>query len=51
MKVILPSILGDEIAGRLTGTVAGDGAVVVAQIVGDLNRVVLDRHIEVVECQ
>ena len=42
---------GDEIAGRLAGTEAGDRAVVAAQIVGDLNRVVLDGHIEVVECQ
>ena len=41
--------LGDEITGRLTGTVAGDGAVVVAQIVGDLHRVILHRHIEIVE--
>ena len=42
---------GDEIAGRLAGTEAGDRAVVAAQIVGDLNGVVLDGHIEVVECQ
>ena len=32
---------GDEIAGRLTGTEAGDRAVVAAQIVGDLNGVCL----------
>ena len=38
----LAQYLGDEIAGRLAGTVAGDRAVVLAQIVGDLNRVVLD---------
>ena len=42
---------GDEIAGRLAGTEAGDRSVVAAQIVGDLNRVVLDGHIEVVEGQ
>ena len=42
---------GQEIAGRLAGTEAGDRAVVAAQIVGDLNRVVLNGNIEVVECQ
>ena len=42
---------GDEIAGRLAGTEAGDRAVVAAQIVGDLNGVVLDGHIEVVKGQ
>ena len=36
------------IRDRLTGTEAGDRAVVTAQIVGDLNGVVLDGHIEVV---
>ena len=51
MRVILFRVRGDEIAGRLAGTEAGDRAVVAAQIVGDLNRVVLDGHIEVVECQ
>ena len=33
--------VGDEIAGGLAGTEAGDRAVVAAQIVRDLNRVVL----------
>ncbi len=51
MRVILFRGAGQEIAGRLAGTEAGDRAVVAAQIVGDLNGVVLDGHIEVVEGQ
>lgn len=33
--------LGDEIAGRLARTNAGDGAVVLAQLVADVYRIVL----------
>ena len=36
----------DEISSGLAGTLAGDGAAVLPQVVGHLNRVVLDGHIE-----
>ena len=49
MKVILPSTLVMKSLVGLPGRIAGDGAVVVAQIVGDLHRVILHRHIEIVE--
>ena len=47
----LAQALGDEVAGGLARTDAGDGAVVLAQVVGDLHRVVLNGHVEVVEGQ
>ena len=37
------------IGGRLSGSYTGDSAVVLSQIVGDLNRVVLHGNIEIVE--
>src|SRR5699024_6850654 len=39
----------DEVAGGLAGTNAGNSAVVLPQVVGDLYGVILDSHIEVVE--
>ena len=41
--------LGDEVAGGLAGADARDGAVVLAQLIADVDGVVLDRNIEVVE--
>ena len=40
----------NEIGSGLARTITGDSAVVLLQIVCDLNRIVLDRYIEVVEC-
>ena len=40
---------GDEVRGRLSGTNTGDAAVVLPKVVGDLNGIVLNRHVEVVE--
>lgn len=40
----------DEIRSGLARTITGDSAVVLLQVVCDLNRIVLDRYIEVVEC-
>ena len=51
MRVILFSVRVMKSLVGFAGTEAGDRAVVAAQIVGDLNRVVLDGHIEVVEGQ
>ena len=40
----------DEIRSGLARTITGDSAVVLLQVVCDLNRIVLNRYIEVVEC-
>ena len=40
----------NKIGSGLARTITGDSAVVLLQIVCDLNRIVLDRYIEVVEC-
>ena len=40
----------DEVSSGLARTVSGDRTVVLLQVVCDLNRIVLDRYIEVVEC-
>ena len=37
--------LGDEIAGGLARADAGDGAVVLAELVGNINGVLLDRNV------
>ena len=41
--------LDNEVAGGLAGTDARNGAVILAQLVRDVDRVVLDRNVEVVE--
>ena len=41
--------LRDEIAGGLARTDAGDGAVVLTELVGNVHGGVLDRNVEVVE--
>ena len=43
--------LHNKISGRLAGTDARDGAVVLAQVVGDLDGIVLDGDVEIVERQ
>ena len=41
--------LGNKVRSRLAGTDARDGAVVLTEIIGHLNRIILDGHIEVRE--
>src|SRR5699024_11154312 len=42
--------LGDEITGGLAGTDTGNRTVVFTELVGDIYGIVLNRYIEVVEC-
>ena len=40
----------DEVGSGLARTITGDSAVVLLQVVRDLNRIVLNGNIEIVEC-